>query len=131
MMRAMKLVRLTPVLFVEAVEASLPFWVDRVGFAKTMDAPGPDGALAFVALVRDGLEVMLQTHASVAEDAPPLAADRGPTHLYIEVEDLDALEARLGDAPRVMPRRVAPYGMAELFVREPSGHVVVFAQRAG
>ena len=34
--------KLTPVLIVEAVERSLPFWVDRMGFTKTVEVPDED-----------------------------------------------------------------------------------------
>jgi uncharacterized glyoxalase superfamily protein PhnB len=122
----MMMKKLTPILFVEAIEPLLPFW-EALGFARTIEVPG------FVALARDNVEVMLQTLASASADVPA-AADRGAvgkSSLYIEVDDIDALESLLPkDAPVVMPRRVAPYGSTEIFVRDPAGNVIGFAQRA-
>ena len=60
----MKMNRLTPVLMVEAIEPCLPFWVDRLGFSKTVEVPHGD-RLGFAILVRDGVELMYQTRASV------------------------------------------------------------------
>jgi hypothetical protein len=34
-----ELKKLTPILTVEAIEPSLPFWVDALGFTKTVDVP--------------------------------------------------------------------------------------------
>ena len=31
--------KITPVLIVEEIEKSLPFWIDRMGFAKTVEVP--------------------------------------------------------------------------------------------
>lgn len=71
-MQPMKFKRLTPVLFVEKIEPSLDFWVTRLGFQKTVEVPEGD-ALGFVALERDGIEVMLQSYASADKDSPAVA----------------------------------------------------------
>jgi uncharacterized glyoxalase superfamily protein PhnB len=121
--------KLTPVLFVEAIEPSLAFWVDRLGFAKTVEVPH-EGRLGFAILERDGIEVMLQSWASVAADIPKLAsAPRGHScGMYIEVEDLAAITQKLEGVEIVVPKRETFYGATEVFVREPGGHVVGFAQ---
>jgi len=31
--------KITPILFVEAIEPALPFWTERAGFAKTVEVP--------------------------------------------------------------------------------------------
>lgn len=122
--------KLTPVLFVETLEPSLAFWVDRLGFQVVATVPD-QGPLGFAILARDGAEVMLQTHASVAEDVPALAAlPRGTScGLFLEVDDFDAARRRLGDAPVLFPERTTFYGMREIGVREPGGHVVTIAAR--
>ena len=124
----MKLLRLTPVLMVDAIEPALPFWVDRLGFAKTTEVPHGD-RLGFVILERDGIEVMYQTKASVAEDVTPLAGSpmKG-TFLFFQVEDLDDIERRLQGIMPVVPRRKTFYGADELIVKEPCGNAVTFAQ---
>ncbi|MCU7372927.1 hypothetical protein PEC18_19240 [Paucibacter sp. O1-1] len=88
--------RITPLLYVDTIEPSLPFWRDALGFSLTIQVPHGDG-LGFAALEKDGLEIMLQTIASLRHDAPTLAdAYRGDkTWLFIEVDDIEAIEARI------------------------------------
>ncbi len=50
--------RLTPILVVEEIEPSIEFWVDRLGFEKTMEVPEGD-KLGFAAFAKDGFEVMV------------------------------------------------------------------------
>lgn len=124
----MKILRLTPVLLVDAIEPVLPFWVDRLGFAKTTEVPHHD-RLGFVILERDGVEVMYQTQASVRDDVGPLAsAPMQGTFLFFQVEDLDDIARRLQGIPPVVPRRTTFYGADELIVRAPCGNAVTFAQ---
>jgi len=125
----MKLKKLTPALFVEAIEPCLPFWVDRLGFEKTVEVPHGD-RLGFVILVRDEIEVMLQTRASVAEDVPALAGETSRSFLYIEVADLAPVVERLQGADIVIPVRKTFYGATEIAVRDPAGNVVAFAHFA-
>ena len=128
----MNVKRITPVLLVNEIEPQVPFWVGRLGFTKTIEVP--DGAkLGFVAFQKGSAEVMYQTYASVEKDAPPsmgAAARKGPTYLYMEVDDLDAVLAAMKDVPKVMPERTAFYGMREFAVADPAGHFITFAQQA-
>lgn len=120
---------LTPVLIVEAIEPVLPFWRDRLGFAVVSEVPH-GSALGFVILAKDGAMVMYQTRTSVASDVPALAQDLGRgVGLFVQVADVDAVEAALEGVPRVLPRRRTFYGMDEVIVREPAGFAVTFAQR--
>lgn len=119
--------KLTPILVVEAIEPSLPFWVDALGFARTVEVPHED-ALGFVILERDGYEVMMQTVASAKADVPSTVPLPGGSVLYLEIEDLSAIEAAVAEYELLIPRRKTFYGAEEIFVREPSGNVVGFAQ---
>ena len=122
--------KLTPVLIVKEIEKSLPFWVDRLGFEKTVDVP--DGAhLGFVILARQGAEVMLQTAESVRKDAPQFVpkSDSNAASLFIEVDDFDDIRRRLGGYQIALAERTTFYGMREIGVIEPGGHIVVFAAR--
>lgn len=123
--------KITPILLVDAIEPALPFWIERLGFTNTAEVPEGD-RLGFVILARDGFEVMYQTRASVDKDVPVLrdTPARG-TMLFIEVADIAAIEAALHDAEIVVPRRKTFYGADEIFVREPCGNVVGFAQFGG
>ncbi len=122
--------KITAVLMVEEIEKSLPFWIDRMGFTKTVDVPEGD-RLGFAILVRDGAELMLQSIESVRKDAPQFAP-QSRSHdvgLFIEVEDFADILKRLDGYPTALPERTTFYGMREIGVHEPSGHIVIFAAR--
>jgi uncharacterized glyoxalase superfamily protein PhnB len=122
--------RITAVLFVKEIEPMLAFWVDALGFAKTIEVPHGD-KLGFVALQKDETELMYQSYASLGEDMPHVteAAKKGPTFLYIEVENLDTVLAALKKYKITMPERTAFYGMREVGFQDPGGHYLTFAQR--
>ncbi|PWU11374.1 MAG: hypothetical protein C5B51_02745 [Terriglobia bacterium] len=121
--------KLTPVLIVDEIEKSLPFWVERMGFSKTAEVPEGD-RLGFVMLVRDGAELMLQTLESVRKDEPKFAPDAvSRAAIFVEVDDLEDVRQRLNGYAITMPERTTFYGMREIGVFEPGGHVVVFAAR--
>jgi hypothetical protein len=46
------------------------------------------------------------------------------------VADIDAVEHALDGVPLLVPRRQTFYGADELFVKEPGGHTIGFAQFA-
>jgi len=123
--------KLSPVLYVEQIEPCLPFW-ERLGFSRTAEVP-EGNALGFVILARDGVEIMYQSRASIAKDLPVLAPKGGAfsksgVGLYIEVADLQQVLPTLKGAEVVVPLRKTFYGATEIFVREPGGTVVGFAQ---
>ena len=122
-----ELKKLTPILTVESIEPSLPFWVGALGFAKTVEVPHEE-ALGFVILERDGYEVMLQSVASMQADVPGVAPPPGGSVLFLEIEDLAAIEEAVADYELLVPRRRTFYGAEEITVREPGGNVVGFAQ---
>jgi uncharacterized glyoxalase superfamily protein PhnB len=122
--------KITPVLIVQEIEESLPFWVDRMGFIKTAEVPD-GGKLGFVMMERGGAELMLQTVASVLKDEPRFApkGDTNKASLFIEVEDFDDTLKRLTGYPIATEDRTTFYGMREIGVRDPDGHIVIFAKR--
>ncbi|HEX7359501.1 MAG TPA: VOC family protein [Bryobacteraceae bacterium] len=122
--------KITPVLVVEEIEKSLPFWIDRMGFTKVAEVPEGD-RLGFAIVVRDGAELMLQTAESVRKDVPQFApkADSNSVGLFIEIENFEDILRRLEGYPIALPERTTFYGMREIGVFEPSGHTVIFAAR--
>ncbi len=124
--------KLTPVLLVDEIEPSMKFWVERLGFEKTIDVPDGD-KLAFVILQKAGVELMYQTYATVEKDISYNAQEhaKGPTFLYVEVGSLDEIISAMNGAEVVMPVRTTFYGAKEIGVKEPGGHVVTFAQFGG
>ena len=97
--------KLTPLLFVEKIESVLPFWTQHLGFIKAVAVPDGD-KLAFVILQQGTAEVMYQSFASVDKDVPAIAADirKGPTFLYLEVDDLEAVKAATAGMDVYCPR---------------------------
>ena len=129
--KTMNVKRITPVLLVREIEPLVPFWVDRLGFTKTIEVP--DGnKIGFVTFQKGAAEVMYQTYTSVEKDAPPsmsAEARKGPTYLYMEVDDFDAVLVAMKGAKIVMPVRTAFYGMKEFSVQSPGGHFITFAKQ--
>ena len=124
----MKIETLTPILYVEAIEPILPFWVDALGFTRIAEVREGD-RLGFVILQRGDVQVMVQTRESVEADVPAIGdTPMGGCILYLRVDDLEALASALDEAVVLVPRRTTPYGAEEIFVREPGGNVVGFAQ---
>jgi uncharacterized glyoxalase superfamily protein PhnB len=115
-------------LIVESIESCLPFYVERLGFEKTVDVPHED-KIGFVILKRGDVELMLQSRASVAADIAGVADDPFRSALYIEVEALAPIRKALDGWPRVVPERTTFYGAREIIVRDPAGNLVLFASR--
>lgn len=125
----MQLRKVVPIIAADAIEPCLPFWTDRLGFAVTVQVPHGD-RIGFAILVKDGCEVMYQSRASMDADVPGVAASsagHGIT-LYIDVDDINAVERVVAGLEVVVPRRTTFYGAEEIFVRAPCGTVVGFSQ---
>lgn len=90
-----------------------------------------ENGLAFAILQRDGAELMFQSFASALKDEPKFVAGPGAhrSSLFIEVEDFKDTLQRLEGYPITMPDRTTFYGMREVGVFEPGGHVAIFAVR--
>jgi uncharacterized glyoxalase superfamily protein PhnB len=119
--------KITSVLYVEAIEPCLPFWVGRLGMQQIVSVPEGD-RLGFVILTKGAAELMFQTHESAAKDAPELAK-AGSAALFIEVEDFEALLGHLQGLEVLLPVRDTFYGMREIGVREPGGNSICFAAK--
>lgn len=128
--------KITPILFVPAIEPTLKFWVDRLGFAKTVEVP-EGNKIGFVILVKDQSELMLQTISGATQDLSTSVKDpeafkeflRPTSGLFIEVADFNDLLKRVEGYEVVMPVRTTFYGMKEISVKEPGGNVVCFAAK--
>ena len=123
----MQLKKIVPIIAVDAIEPNLPFWTDRLGFALTVQVPHED-KIGFVILAKDGCEVMYQSRASMEADVPGVASEGHGITLYIDVDDINAVERVVAGLEVVVPRRTTFYGAEEIFVRAPCGTVVGFAQ---
>ena len=122
--------KITPLIYAPAIEPELKFWVDQLGFTKTVEVPEGD-KLGFVILVNGTAELMIQSTASIAKDIPAMVDLARPSAcLYIEVSDFDDLLKRVASVPVVVPVRTTFYGMKEIGVRDPGGNIVLFAAAA-
>jgi hypothetical protein len=122
--------KITPVLLMSAVEPSLEFWTNRLGFEMTVSVPAGD-KIGFVILVKGSAELMLQSYASAESDVAELMPfyRRNATALFIEVDDFDDTLKRLEGLPHALALRTTFYGMKEVGVYEPGGHLAVFAAK--
>jgi uncharacterized glyoxalase superfamily protein PhnB len=125
----MTVAKLTPVLFAQEIEPCLKFWEERLGFEKTIDVP-EGNKLAFAILQKGSVELMYQTYASAEKDVPTISAQirKGPSFLYVEVENLDEIVTAMKGAEVVIPIRNTFYGAKEIGIRDPAGHIITFAQ---
>lgn len=121
---------MAPMLAVDRIEPSLGFWTKKLGFRNAGEV-GEKGALDFVMLEHDKIVIMFLTFASLEKDATNLkaASTKGATLLYIEVEDLDQVIAHLDGAKIIKPKHDEFYGMTEITIEEPGGHLVTFAAK--
>ena len=119
--------KITPVLIVESIEKNLPFWCERLGFARQVEVPNGN-VLGFVILASGAVEVMLQSRASVRDDIAALADDSYRSALYVEVEDLAPIRQATKGMKTLFEERTTFYGARELWVRDASGQVLGFAE---
>ncbi len=128
---AMTVKKITPVLFAQEIEPCVDFWVNRMAFEKTAEVPEGD-KLGFAMLQKGAVELMYQSYASAEKDVKDAAvaqlARKGPTFLYVEVDNLEATITAVQGAEVIVPVRTTFYGAKEISVKDPAGHVVTFAQ---
>ena len=122
--------KITPMLYVDQVEPSLKFWTERLGFTVPVTVPDGD-KIGFAILVKDNVELMLQSRHSMGDDRPKfMPYTQAGLNLYVEVQDFADLQKRMRGADIVEPVRTTFYGMQEIVVKEPGGNLVVFAAKA-
>lgn len=118
--------KITPVLLAQDVDACVRFW-NRLGIEATMTFPFGEET-GFAALAAGDVELMYQSFAmSSAQDAKAIERVERAI-VYLEVSSLAEIEARLGDAEVVVPVRETGHGTRELYVRDPAGNLIGFAE---
>jgi hypothetical protein len=120
----------TPVFLVDRVEASRDFF-KRAGFEVTVEIPAGN-AVGFALLVKDGVQMMLQTRGNEHEPPSMQVLTRLSRHaaVFIEVDDVAAVVGSLAGEKVVVERHTTFYGSDELTYQEPGGNFVTFAQFA-
>jgi threonine dehydrogenase-like Zn-dependent dehydrogenase len=123
-----KIAGATPVLMVERVEPTREFF-KRVGFAVAFEVPEGD-RLGFAMLAKDGVQVMVETRGN-ANEPPPiqfLSRDSRRAFVFIEVDDLDAVDIALDGEVVTVERHRTFYQSEEITYEEPGGNLVTFAK---
>lgn len=122
----MKINQTTPIFYVDAIEPALSFWT-ALGWKKEVEVPF-GGSLGFVILKYENRELMLQTHACLAEDLPQ-ASKLTPKHsLYLDVASLDEAKKSIAGGRVLVEERSTPYGAREHWVVDPTGVLIGFAE---
>ena len=124
----MKVSRVTPVLFVDRVEPTRDFF-RQVGFEVVVEIPEDDRA-GFALMEKDGVQLMVETRGNANEPPEMRARSRESRNavVFIEVDDLDAVIAAVGDAQVVAERHKTFYHADEITYEEPGGSLVTFAK---
>ena len=120
----------TPILHVRVVEPSLKFWNERFGFKTTIQVPERDH-IGFAAIDNGSVELMYQTYEGMQGNlSTPLAkaAEQGPTFVFMEVPDINAIATALHQSEVVNGIYQTSYGAKEIVAKEPGGHYVIFSQ---
>lgn len=124
-----------PNLMVTDMERSIAFYRDVLGLkvaftidgSRDMTSEGVGKGAVFATLEWEGSQLMLQTVGSLAEEVPGIDADQAPGvggTVYLRGMDPRSVRERVPkEAVQKGPER-AWYGMLELYLRDPDGHVV-------
>lgn len=123
---------MAPLLQVFDMRRSIEFYRDALGFEVVANSPPrPEVLFHWALLRRDGIELMLNTAYDEGERPPAPDARRIAAHddvtLYFSCPDVDAVYADL-HAKGVAKNepKVAPYGMNQLYVKDPDGYGLCF-----
>jgi glyoxylase I family protein len=126
---------LAPLLQVFDMPASLKFYCDGLGFAIVANDGKPAPHFDWVLLRLNGSELMLNT-AYEEEERPPAPdpariAAHQDSSIYFGCPDVDGAYAHL-QAKGIQSEkpRIAPYGMKQLYLKDPDGYTLCFQWRA-
>ena len=126
---------LCPLLQVYDMNAAIAFYRDGLGFEIVSDSgvvDTPEGRLVHWCWLRlGGADLMLNTAYDEGERPPERDPARQAAHddtgLYFDCPDPDAAAVYLaGKGTAFEGPRTAPYGMKQLWVRDPDGYMLCF-----
>lgn len=131
----MRIAGMTPLLQVYDMLEALAFYRDVLGFeveAASPEVDAPEGRFShWVTLERDGVSIMLNTAYDEGE-RPASRVDiqqraHGDVCLYFACADVDAVYDELRSLiPDLAAPSNAPYGMRQLYLRDPDGYALCF-----
>lgn len=123
-----------PLLQVFDMPAALRFYRDALGFV-VVESSAPGDAFDWGLLQLGDSWLMLNT-AYESHERPPGAdpvrsAAHADTEIYFRCDDVDAVYNHLiGRGVQPEPPRTTPYGMRQLYVKDPDGYVLCFQHPA-
>lgn len=121
---------LAPLIQVFDMRTSVSFYRDVLGLAVVQQSqPGDDFDWGLLRL--NGAELMLNTAYEKADRPPAPDPTRIAAHhdtaLYFACSDVDSAYAHLrAKGVNVQPPTVAPYGMKQLYLKDPDGYTICF-----
>jgi uncharacterized glyoxalase superfamily protein PhnB len=125
----------TPLIEVFDMPRALAFYCGALGFSIVDASPDdetPEGRFPHWARLRlDGAELMLNTAYDSGERPPAPEPAREIGHrdlcLYLACDDVDSVfRALKGRIDGLAPPQDAPYGMRQLYLRDPDGYGLCF-----
>jgi glyoxylase I family protein len=131
---SLKLESLCPLIQVFDMPRSLAFYRDLLGF-EVVEQSKPRDDCDWVWLSLGEVSLMLNTMYEAprrpAAPDPARAAAHGDIGFYIGAPDVDAVYAHLlAHGVEVNPPKIAPYGMKQLYLRDPDGYWLCFQWKA-
>jgi glyoxylase I family protein len=117
---------------------SVQFYRERLGFEVIQHSPmieAPYPHFHWCLLERDSVQLMLntayETHERPAAPDPARVAAHDDTCLYFSCPDVDSAYADLrAQGLEMAPPKVAPYGMKQLYFKDPDGYGICLQWRA-
>ena len=125
----MKSRKLTPILLSDDVQGCVDFW-SELGFTAAATIPGENG-LGFAMLTDGTVEIMYQSFELARSQNASAIAGINRSMIYLEVDSIEAVSRMAADYEVVVPLRTTDYGALEIYLRDPGGNVIGFAQQAG
>jgi len=130
---------LCPLLQVYDMPTAVEFYRDKLGFAVISTSPALGGVDRFHwVLMRHGdAELMLNTAYEFDDERPAVVDGRrvtghGDCCLYLGCRDVDAAYEELkANGLDVEKPKVAPYGMKQMYLKDPDGYVICFQWAVG
>ena len=121
---------MTPLIQVFDMPRSLAFYRDVLGFEMIGDSGNGDNS-SWIWLRLGGINLMLNDQYEPGHRPDDVPAERTKWHddtcLYFGCPDPDAMYEYLSEKGiQLDPAKVAPYGMKQLYLRDPDGYGICF-----
>ncbi|MBL4869926.1 MAG: VOC family protein [Robiginitomaculum sp.] len=119
--------KITPVLLANDLEACVEFWKE-FGLEATISVPFQD-KLGFVSLQGGSIELMYQSFAFSKATNPVGIEGVNRSVIYLEAKSLDQIVKIAEQFEIVIPDHKTSYGSREIYIRDPAGNLIGFAQQ--